>query len=106
VLERLATAHRIEVPPADLRKTGDVPTGGSLRKTGRTTPDDAKDDALSHLRRRGDQLVADYVALLDTPGLTAAEIDTIRDRYRTWRKTFDDRVSRSHGPRRSTRGAR
>ncbi len=51
------------------------------------------DEALSQLRRRGDQLIADYIALLTTPGLTLGETQVINQRLIEWRKQFDARVT-------------
>ena len=54
------------------------------------TADDLIDDALTTLRKRGDQLVADYERLLVTaPGLTAVETQTINARFMAWRQRFD-----------------
>ena len=46
---------------------------------------DTLDDALARLRRRGDQLVADYIQLAVAPGLSLAELDTIVARFADWR---------------------
>jgi hypothetical protein len=53
------------------------------------------DDALTQFRRRGDQFVTDYMALLTTPGLTTAETRAISARFIAWRKLFEDRARTS-----------
>jgi hypothetical protein len=53
------------------------------------------DDALIQLRQRGDRLVADYGAILVTPGLTVTETETVHTWFVKWRQRFDDHVKAS-----------
>jgi hypothetical protein len=57
---------------------------------------DTLDDQLTKLHQRGNQLVAEYVALLATPGLTLAEAQTISARFLYWRRLFDGVAKISH----------
>ncbi len=48
------------------------------------------DEVLTELRRRGDQFVAEYIALLlRPPGLTQAEVQAVSARFVGWRKRFE-----------------
>lgn len=50
--------------------------------------EDSIDDALTQNRRLGDQVAATYAAFLTRPGLTHAEIQTVKTRYLEWRQSF------------------
>ena len=50
--------------------------------------DDPIDDELSKFRKRDDQQLAGYVALLKTPGLSDREIETISTRLLKMRQAF------------------
>jgi hypothetical protein len=90
--EQLLAAHPV------LRKEADATAVNLLRKTPTDhhgTDDDPIDDAITKLRKRGDQLAADYVALLSAPGLTHPETRAVHAHFIRWRELFDDSVAKS-----------
>ena len=83
-----------------LRVTGTGPTRQAVtRNESPRLPvpvtEESIDDAITQLRQRGDQLTADYIKLLTTPGLTTVEARGIRSRFIKWRELFDASVAKS-----------
>ena len=71
--------------------------GVSPLRNAKTKPDPGEelDDYLVRLRQCGDQLVADYVSLLTSPGLTTTESTAIDARFAKWRQQFQAKVKGS-----------
>src|SRR5206468_3666086 len=87
-LESLVAAHHLDVPPVVLRKTDSAPPAAYLRKSTANRVE-AIDEELTNLRRRGDQLVAEYLKIFKTL-TTDAERKTVRSRFSIWLKLLDD----------------
>jgi hypothetical protein len=72
--------------------------GGRNRAPLRNAPPDpgeALDDRLTALRQHGDALLAEYLRLLQRPGLSGAEARTVAGRYREWLTTLSKAIKAS-----------
>lgn len=89
---------RLSEAEAALRNGTGASTTPALRNVAsrrEEPPEDPTDEMLTRQRQRGDQLVAGYLALLRTPGLSSAEVQAIVAHFTQWKKLFADQARTS-----------